>query len=69
MNKAIRLLIYIAEQKYRGHQVCPCQSGKKVRDCHGDIIFPYMMDTRRKAIVESDLIYIREVLSYYEHTR
>ena len=69
VNKVIRLLIYVAEQKYRGHQLCPCQSGRKVRDCHGSIIFPYMMDTRRKAIVESDLIYIRKVLSHCEHTR
>lgn len=32
----LRLLEILAKNIYRGHHNCPCLSGKKVRDCHGD---------------------------------
>ena len=41
------LLFYLIEEiPYRGHSICPCGSGKKIRDCHGiqliqDIRSPY----------------------------
>lgn len=25
-------------EKYRGHSLCPCGSGKKLRDCHGKLV-------------------------------
>ncbi|TQE72764.1 hypothetical protein [Leptospira noguchii] len=33
---AINLLKYIKDKPYRGHLICPCGSGKKIRNCHGD---------------------------------
>lgn len=29
---------YICKKKYRGHLMCPCGSGKKIRNCHGKLI-------------------------------
>lgn len=34
------VLKYISLNKYRGHDLCPCGSGNKIRNCHGDKIFP-----------------------------
>jgi ferredoxin-thioredoxin reductase catalytic subunit len=34
----IKLLKIIAEDNYRGHQTCPCGSGKILRQCHGEIL-------------------------------
>jgi len=37
-NPIITLLLLkiIAEDNYRGHSICPCGSGKKIRICHGE---------------------------------
>ncbi|MBC8390431.1 MAG: hypothetical protein H8E13_20585 [Actinobacteria bacterium] len=35
---AIRLLKILVEDNYRGHHICPCGSGKNIRDCHGQNI-------------------------------
>jgi hypothetical protein len=32
--KALKLLQILAEDYYRGHHLCPCGSGKKLRNCH-----------------------------------
>ncbi len=32
------LLKVLADDNYRGHTVCPCGSGQKLRNCHGDIL-------------------------------
>lgn len=40
-NRAIlvKLLLYTGGiVKYRGHHLCPCGSGKKLRNCHGKLI-------------------------------
>ena len=29
------LLEIVARKKYRGHLLCPCKSGKRIRNCHG----------------------------------
>lgn len=29
---------YAIKHQYRGHDKCPCGSGKKVRNCHGELI-------------------------------
>ena len=42
----------ILNDKYRGHTLCICKSGKKLRNCHGKYILP---------IIKNDL-YKREFL-------
>lgn len=38
LNDAKSIYEYICTKRYRGHLDCPCSSGKKLRNCHGDII-------------------------------
>jgi len=35
MLQAEQIIIYLSYEKYRGHQPCPCGSGKRIRNCHG----------------------------------
>lgn len=37
-SSSLSLLNYVALKKYRGHDLCPCNSGLKVRNCHKNII-------------------------------
>lgn len=40
-KKAISFLKFISSfknYKYKGHHICPCGSGKRIRDCHKDIL-------------------------------
>ncbi len=39
------VLNYISKNNYRGHDLCPCGSERKVRDCHGSIILPIFKDS------------------------
>lgn len=34
-SAAKRMLEYVSTRKYRGHFLCPCGSGKRLRNCHG----------------------------------
>lgn len=34
-SSILRLIQILAEKTYRGHNLCPCGSKKKLRDCHG----------------------------------
>lgn len=34
----IQILNYICNKTYKGHHLCPCGSGKRIRDCHKDLI-------------------------------
>ena len=38
IEDAVKLLKYMALNKYRGHDFCPCGSGKKIRNCHENMI-------------------------------
>lgn len=37
-------LNYIVNKKYRGHNLCPCGSGKRIRNCHKDIVLNFKED-------------------------
>ncbi|HSA05760.1 MAG TPA: SEC-C metal-binding domain-containing protein [Candidatus Gastranaerophilales bacterium] len=37
-DEVIKLLGFLAFTKFRGHHDCPCGSGKRLRNCHGDIL-------------------------------
>jgi len=38
----LNILLILCENKYRGHHNCPCGSGRKIRECHGEQIFELM---------------------------
>ena len=35
------IIKHIANNRYRGNGLCPCQSGKKLRVCHGRYLLPF----------------------------
>ena len=63
------LLRYAAEETYRGHELCPCNSGKKLRQCHGSAMLPYMRDKRHLEILQSDFQHLRKELTEYEQSK
>jgi len=69
LNQALRLLKYAAEDTYRGHDLCPCCSGKKLRNCHGKQLLPFMTDTRKKDIALSNMQYLRKEFLKIEQSK
>ena len=43
-----KMVIMIYENKYRGHRLCICGSGKKLRNCHGKYILPIIKNISYK---------------------
>lgn len=58
------IMHFIANFSYRGHLLCPCGSGKRLRNCHGDILMKVMnagLKTECKEIlIELKRIYDRK---------
>lgn len=54
-SETFNVMINIATKPYRGHQPCPCGSGNKVRDCHGDTMRGFYEDARKIDILKKDL--------------
>lgn len=69
LNTTYKLMVYTANQKYRGHLPCPCGSRRKTRQCHGPVLFPYITDSRRIDILKNDLQYLMEVIAANEQNR
>ena len=40
-RQALCLLNMIVNETYRGHHLCPCESGKKIRNCHGEMVLKF----------------------------
>lgn len=52
---AKNVLFYIvSHKKYRGHHRCPCNSGKKIRDCHKEIILHCLQDPTLLSLLVQD---------------
>lgn len=67
--KVFNLMESIVNQHYRGHMLCPCGSGKKLRVCHGKAVMKYYTDEQLKEIVCNDYQMIRKVLEEYDKQR
>lgn len=37
-GQVLNIVLFVAQSPYRGHLSCPCGSGKRIRNCHGDIL-------------------------------
>jgi len=37
-RRVLKLLQILADDNYRGHDRCPCGSGKRIRSCHGKLL-------------------------------
>lgn len=59
------IMYFIADSSYRGHLLCPCGSGKRLRNCHGNTLMKVMnagLKNECKAIlIELKKIYDRKV--------
>lgn len=55
---AYKIMQYISSRQYRGHMLCPCESGKKIRDCHGKYMMHYYKESNLIEILKKDLIVI-----------
>ena len=62
LGKTFILMMYCADESYRGHIHCPCGSGKKLRSCHGQYLFPLMTNPAIKEIIRSDVEPIRKAI-------
>lgn len=57
-NQLKKMFDYVINKtyRYRGHQLCPCGSGKKVRDCHKSVLIKCQDDYTRKVLRESYVV-------------
>ena len=37
-GQVLDIMLFIVRSSYRGHLSCPCGSGKRIRNCHGEIL-------------------------------
>ena len=68
-SKTVSLMKYISSNPYRGHNNCPCGSGQKLRNCHGQAILRFCTDDRLKGFVKKDYKFKEDVDRYYEQLR
>lgn len=57
---AMCILDEIVNERYRGHHLCPCASGKKLRNCHGEMVLQFKMQPKLLAQVYRDYKIILE---------
>lgn len=54
IQACFKILHYICTKGYRGHDLCPCGSGKNIRNCHKDSIYkcnkPIIKNTLQKIL-------------------
>lgn len=68
-RKVLALMKSVCEHTYRGHFLCPCGSGRRLRACHGPVIMKYYSDNRLKAMVRADYKLIDSEVKRYEQLR
>lgn len=37
-GQVLDIMLFVVQSPYRGHLLCPCGSGKRIRNCHGEIL-------------------------------
>ncbi|MFH1521507.1 MAG: hypothetical protein ABIF18_00960 [archaeon] len=47
-NVIKNFLEYLSKKKTKGHWPCYCRSGKKIRDCHFDVMKEYKTKIKRQ---------------------
>ena len=61
----LELLKIMANGSYRGHHLCPCNSGKILRKCHGPLMLE-LINGHTKEIFLKDFLYILNSLEDWE---
>lgn len=54
-NQLKKMFDYVINKgyRYRGHQLCPCGSGKRVRDCHKEVLMKCQDNYTKKILRQS----------------
>jgi hypothetical protein len=60
-EETLQLMNFIAARSYRGHVLCPCNSGKRVRNCHGAQLMKYG-ELKYKGIIAQDYKVVLQVM-------
>lgn len=58
--ETFEIMQYMNQNSYRGHNLCPCKSGRKLRDCHGPQIISFYTDARLHRLFKKDYEEIKE---------
>ena len=61
-QEAYDFMHYISTNPYRGHLCCPCNSGKKIRICHGDKMLRFYNSQQLNKLIKKDFEKITEAL-------
>lgn len=56
----LQLLEYTCNKRYRGHDLCPCGSGKRIRNCHKNSVLS-LKDKNIGHILKNELYQIKKV--------
>ena len=54
-NQIIKMINYISNQNYRGHDKCFCGSGKKIRNCHKDLVQQIMKNPNLVKLMKNEM--------------
>lgn len=64
-GQVLNIMLFIVQSSYRGHLLCPCESGKRLRNCHGgilkEVINAKLQDECREILLELEKEYERKV--------
>lgn len=64
-GQVLNIMSFIVQSSYRGHLLCPCGSGKRIRNCHGKILKEVknakLQDECRAILLELEREYGRKV--------
>lgn len=67
-DQVLQILIGIMNSiSYRGHHPCFCGSGRRMRDCHGQQIFPFYQHPHLRSQLIQDVDYLRKELEEFDY--
>lgn len=65
-QKTYDLMMFMVSFNYRGHNLCPCKSGAKLRNCHGEKMLPFYNNEVLYITLNNDYKRIREAINSRE---
>lgn len=66
---AYQIMVFIAKGKYRGHLQCPCGSGIRTRNCHGDQLLSAINSFERETVILDLGLIFKELQAQEERRR
>lgn len=68
-SSAYQIMQFIAKGKYRGHLQCPCGSGIKTRNCHGNQLLSAINGFERETVMLDLRLILKDLQALEEHRR